>query len=192
MRILLSIPGVGPDTAAVILAELVDVSYFKTPGKLAKWAGLAPRVYQSGHRKNITGKLHKGGNKFLRRACVLACQNIFAKGTMDNPIHAFMKAKKEGKGTYWLALCAGARKLLTIIWYLLKSGSQWKVKTAPKKIIQNVKIVAKRKQKLLERRLQKFQLINKKLSQEENSVIDEMVQSMSMPDQVLKVLLQSV
>jgi len=192
MRILLSIPGVGPDTAAIILAELVDVSYFKTPGKLAKWTGLAPRVYQSGHRKNITGKLHKGGNKFLRRACVLACQNIFAKGSVDNPIHAFMKAKKEGKGTYWLSLCAGARKLLTIIWYLLKSGSQWAVRTATKKIIQKVKVIARRKQKLLEGRLQKFKSLNEKLTREENTIINEMVQSMSMPDQILKVLLESV
>ena len=97
-----------------------------------------------------------------------------------------------GKGTYWLALCAGARKLLTIIWYLLKSGSQWKVQTAPKKIIQKIKILAIRKQKLLENRLQKFEKINKKLTREENTIIDEMVQSMSTLNQVLKVLLQSV
>lgn len=192
MRILLSLPGIGPETAAIILAELVDVSYFKSPEQLVKWAGLAPRVYQSGHRKNITGKLHKGGNKFLRRACVLACQNIYAKGTMDNPIHAFMKSKKEANSTYWLALCAGARKLLSIIWHLLKSGSNWKPQTASKKILQKVKIIARKKQKALENRLQKFQKINERLTREETSIINEMVESMSMPDQILKVLMQSV
>lgn len=67
LRLLLSVPGIGPDTGFCILAEVVDIAYFPTPAKLAKWAGLAPRVHQSGHRKHITGKLHKGGNKYLRR-----------------------------------------------------------------------------------------------------------------------------
>ncbi|MHA1253727.1 MAG: transposase [Candidatus Helarchaeota archaeon] len=42
---------------------MADIGYFPSPKKLVKWAGLAPRVYQSGHKKKITGKIHKGGNK---------------------------------------------------------------------------------------------------------------------------------
>lgn len=48
LRLLLSVPGIDPDTAFCILAELVDLTYFSTPEKLARWAGLAPRVHQSG------------------------------------------------------------------------------------------------------------------------------------------------
>ena len=56
MELLLTIPGVGPDTAAIVLAEVVDVKLFSKPEKLVKWSGLAPRVLQSGHRKKKTEK----------------------------------------------------------------------------------------------------------------------------------------
>lgn len=56
MELLLSIPGVGPDTAAIVLAEVVDIKLFSKPEKLVKWSGLAPRVLQSGHRKKKTEK----------------------------------------------------------------------------------------------------------------------------------------
>ena len=59
MKLLLSIPGVGPDTAAIVLAEIVDIKLFAKPEKLVKWSGLAPRVLQSGHRKKKTEKFTK-------------------------------------------------------------------------------------------------------------------------------------
>ncbi len=120
MRTLLSVLGIGPDTAAAVLAEIVAISYFRSPEKLVKWAGLAPKVKQSGHRKRVTGKIHKGGNKYLRRALTLACIHIYARGDKLHPVYRFIKAKYEEKGSYWLVICAGARKLLTILWYLLK------------------------------------------------------------------------
>ncbi|MHA1377668.1 MAG: transposase, partial [Candidatus Helarchaeota archaeon] len=93
-------------------------------------AGLAPRVYQSGHRKKITGKIHKGGNKYLRRALVLACTSIYAKGNSSNALWNFMKSKYQDpkKDSYWRAICAAARKLLVIIWYMLKRNQEWKWK----------------------------------------------------------------
>ncbi|MCH8907801.1 MAG: transposase [Candidatus Heimdallarchaeota archaeon] len=35
MKLLLSVPGIGPDTAAILLAEIVDISYFAASNKLA-------------------------------------------------------------------------------------------------------------------------------------------------------------
>jgi len=69
----------------------VDIAYFPRPEQLVKWAGLAPRVLQSGHKKRVTGKLHKGGNKYLRRALTLACKNIHAKGNSSNPVYTYIK-----------------------------------------------------------------------------------------------------
>jgi len=108
MRLLLTIPGVGPDTAAIMLTEIVDISYFSSPAKLVKWARLAPRVYQSGHRKRITGKIHKGGNKYLRCALTLACQSINAKGDAKNPIWNYIKSKykRPKKDPFWRAIYA--------------------------------------------------------------------------------------
>ena len=73
-----------PNISVVIMAEITDITYFQSPRKLVKWAGLALKVYQSWHKKHITGKIQKGGNKYLRRAVVLICKNIYAKGKKSN------------------------------------------------------------------------------------------------------------
>jgi len=164
MKLLLSIPGVGPDTAATILAEIADISYFPRPVQLAKWAGLAPRVHQSGHHKHVTGHIHKGGNKYLRRALVLACQNIYAKGTPANPLYRFMRAKKEQRDSYWLALCAGARKLLVIIWHMLKKEFEWGKINPDIEVLEPVKRTISQKIKLFQSKLKRYQKIEEMLS----------------------------
>ncbi|MFH8385457.1 IS110 family transposase [Kitasatospora sp. NPDC018058] len=55
-----AIPGIGPTTAQVLLAELgPDMSVFPTPDHLASWAKLCPRTIQSG-TKTATGRTGKG------------------------------------------------------------------------------------------------------------------------------------
>jgi transposase len=44
VKVLTQLPGVGPFTALVILAEIGEVSRFGSACKLASWAGLGPRV----------------------------------------------------------------------------------------------------------------------------------------------------
>ncbi|MFX1296607.1 MAG: IS110 family transposase [Promethearchaeota archaeon] len=192
MKLLLSIPGVGPDTAATILAEIADISYFPTPAKLAKWAGLAPRVYQSGHRKHITGRIHKGGNKYLRRAVVLACQNIYAKGHPTNPLHRFMHQKKETKESYWLALCAGARKLLVVIWHMLKKKFQWGHIAPDPEVLQTIKKVVTKKIKLFRCKLNKYQQTWEMLSGRSNEVFESIPIFENNPKILLQTLLNSV
>ncbi|MCX4579046.1 IS110 family transposase [Streptomyces sp. NBC_01571] len=61
------IPGVGPSTAQVILAETgLDMTVFPTAGHLVSWAKLSPRTIQSGG-KNTSGPTGKG-NPWLRGA----------------------------------------------------------------------------------------------------------------------------
>jgi len=162
IELLLSIPGVGPDTAAIVLAEIADISYFNNPSSLVKWTGLAPRVYQSGHKKNITGKIHKGGNKHLRHAIVLSTKNIYDR-TKRNPLHMLMREKKAlkeartGKKAYWYALYIGGRKLLVSIYYILKNRCRWNSIEVPKEVIERVK-------KHLDTKVKKFQTQLKNLN----------------------------
>jgi transposase len=61
------IPGVGPDVAQVIVAELgMDMTQFPTPGHAAAWARLTSRTIQSGAttKNGATGK----GDPYLRGA----------------------------------------------------------------------------------------------------------------------------
>lgn len=165
LRILLSVPGIGPDTAFCILAEIVDINYFPTPEKLAKWAGLAPRVHQSGHRKHVTGKLHKGGNKYLRRALTLVCTNIYARGDPTHPIYQFIKAKYEATKKYWLAICAGARKLLTILWYLFHREEEWcPPMVKDPEVLQVLQAKIQQKIKAHERKLNRYATLQRRLT----------------------------
>jgi hypothetical protein len=101
-----------------ILAEIVNIQYFSTAKKLAKWAGLVPGTKQSGYHKRINGKIYKGGNKYLRRAVWLVAQRCL--GMSSHPISQFMhhlihdKQKPKMK-----AITAGAHKVLTIIHAML-------------------------------------------------------------------------
>jgi transposase len=192
LRILLSVPGIGPDTAFCILAELVDIHYFPAPEKLAKWAGLAPRVHQSGHRKHVTGKLHKGGNKYLRRALTLACTAIYARGDTTHPIQQFIKAKYEQTQKYWLAICAGARKLLTILWYLLRRGEQWKPPTiTDPKLLNTLETKIQRKIQAYEQRITKYRRVQRRLTQVLTGQLQTILAPTQDPRELLRGLLKA-
>ena len=47
-ELLTTIPGVGPYTVLLIYSEIGDIRRFSDPEKLCSYAGLAPRVEQSG------------------------------------------------------------------------------------------------------------------------------------------------
>jgi transposase len=194
MKLLMSIPGVGPDTAAEVLAELVDISYFQTPAKLVKWAGLAPRVHQSGHRKRVTGKIYKGGNKYLRRALTLACQNIYAKGNNTNPLWNFIKSKYQNpkQDPFRRAICAGARKLLTIIWFLLKRNQEWRWQLTDESVLQQLKTKIQRKITGFQHMITKYQKTQEMLDQEMNTLLDLSLYRGQNPKLLLKALLGSV
>lgn len=121
LKLVLTIPCVGLHTALAILAEIVDIRYFSMAFKLAKWAGIVPSTHQSGYRKRVHGKIYKGGNKYLRRACWLAADNDYAKaGGPGHRIgqfitHLIIDKKKPVN----VAITGGAHKLLTIIHAML-------------------------------------------------------------------------
>src|SRR4030095_4251276 len=64
-RLLRTAPGIGPLLGLTFAAEIGEVSRFRSPGKLIAYAGLAPRVSQSGERSQ-TGALSKAGSRTLR------------------------------------------------------------------------------------------------------------------------------
>ena len=65
--LLRTIPGIGEQTAAVILGEIGDVSRFENAKQLACYAGLTPMERQSGTFKGRS-RMSKIGNSILRKA----------------------------------------------------------------------------------------------------------------------------
>ncbi len=73
-KLLTSIPGVGPYTALLILAEVADFKRFSNKDAVAAYAGLAVRQQQSGD-SNRRGSITKEGSGLLRWALVEAARN---------------------------------------------------------------------------------------------------------------------
>src|SRR5204863_1313947 len=104
-KVLTQLPGVGPFTALVILAEVGDVSRFGSARKLASWAGLTPTVRGS-DRVAHYGHISKQGSVWLRWVLCEAAQT--AKRSAEFA-PAFQRiAKRRGKKS---APTASARKL---------------------------------------------------------------------------------
>lgn len=117
-----SIPGVGLGTAATIVTELGDVSRFRNRDDVTAFAGLDPSVKESG--TSIRGRSHltKRGSRNLRRVLGGAAWGVM----MHNPVFKayYQKKKKEGKH-YFTILVAMARKLLIIIYAMLKTNTPY-------------------------------------------------------------------
>jgi transposase len=121
LKLLLTLPNVGFNTALTIAVEIVDIHYFWHSKSLVKWSGLAPRVNQSGYRKRKTGRIYKGGNKWLRRAVWISARNCYAHyNESDEPIGSFINRLYNHKHKhYFTAVTAGARKLVSYIYQVL-------------------------------------------------------------------------
>lgn len=115
------IPGIGPQNAATIRAELGDVSRFSSVDQIIAYAGLEPRTHDSG-RLAGQKRLSKRGPGALRHALYLAAlvavrfraewrvryQRLLERG----------RAKKE-------ALTILSRSLLKVIYHLLRTGASY-------------------------------------------------------------------
>jgi transposase len=115
---LLKVKGIGPILAAVFVAEIGDVSRFPTAGALCCWAGLTPRHYESDktvHR----GHISKEGDALIRWAAVEAIQRQTepaVKAVKDGII------ARRGKNVRNIAKVAAARKMLEVVYYVLRDG----------------------------------------------------------------------
>jgi transposase len=111
---LLPIPGIGPITAAVILAEVWDVSRFPSPEHLCSWAGLTPTERSSADHTR-RGHISKQGSRWLRWVLVEA-----SSSARNNPrLGGFFLSIENRRGTK-IARVALAHRLLTLVYYALR------------------------------------------------------------------------
>jgi transposase len=113
---LLQLRGMNLLMAISLLAEIGDIAWFAHAKQLVSYAGLAPSVRHSNETERH-GKITKRGRKRLR---TLAIRAVLAISTgPSTPLAEFYAQKKRQKGA-GKALCATARKLLTLIFVMLK------------------------------------------------------------------------
>ena len=116
-----SIPGIGENLAARILAEIGDISRFNNVSQLVAFSGVDPQIYQSGQVSCLHLRISKKGNKKLRCLLYLAV-TCMIKTSRDTSIVDFYKKKKADGLASKSALVASMNKLIRIIYSLCKNG----------------------------------------------------------------------
>jgi transposase len=115
---LLSITGIGQRLGAIILAEIKNIRNFSSPAQLQAFAGLEPSIYQSGQMDN-SGCMVKRGSHYLRYALIQAAKLI----CIYSPhFQAYLAMKRSQGKHYNVAVSHAAKKLIRIIYHLLKTN----------------------------------------------------------------------
>ena len=120
-QVLLSRPGVGRVTAATFVSEVPDVGAFASAAKLAAYAGLAPRVRQSGRSLNSVTR-PRAGNRRLKRALVLS-----AARSVDfcEESRAYYDRKRSEGRCHYSAVVALARRRINVMYAMLRDGKRY-------------------------------------------------------------------
>ena len=119
---ILTIPGISYRMGAMILAEIGDFSRFDSPDKILAYAGLSPSTYQSGKLANAYPHMEKRGSRYLRYALFNATKFV----CNWDPSFAAYLAKKRSEGKHYnVAISHAAKKLVRIIFALMKSGNSY-------------------------------------------------------------------
>ena len=121
VKLLRTIPGVGPRLSEAAVAIIDDPHRFKNGRHVSSYLGMVPRRWQSGEI-DITGRISKCGNKLLRTLLVevswLGLREPWMREIYDKVRHGDKKRTK-------VAIVAVARQLLVRCWAILRDGSCW-------------------------------------------------------------------
>jgi transposase len=125
-KIIKTAPGVGTVTAEVVLSELGDIGRFRNAKAVAAYAGLVPVVRQSGGKKSKDLQITKQGSGLLRWALVEASWRLVRHSARWTTFFNRLKKRSGAKR----AIVAVARKLLCVLYAMLKTSTPYKVLAA--------------------------------------------------------------
>lgn len=117
--LLTSIPGIADTTAALLLAELGEVKRFGSVRQVAAFAGLVPRLRQSGSSVRGRSCLSKAGSPRLRKSLYFPALTALQWNPLIRAMGERLRARGKSK---MLIVGAAMRKLLHLAFGVLKSG----------------------------------------------------------------------
>lgn len=119
----MSIPGIGPLSAAVIYSEYGDISSFSNPGQMLAFAGIEPGINDSGTESH-GGRMVKRGSSQLRYTLINCCLPLIR----FDMTFATYYAKKRGEGKpHRVAITHVAKKLIRVIYALERQDIDFNV-----------------------------------------------------------------
>jgi transposase len=122
VKLLETVPGLGPRTAETVAAYLHDAGRFKTAKQVSAYSGMVPRQHQSGELDR-RGRITKRGSALLRKMLVecawcMLRYNAWARGIYLRLTGGGQRRKKQ-------AIVALARKILVRCWAMLRDRKGW-------------------------------------------------------------------
>jgi transposase len=115
MPFLVQVPGISLVTAMTLLAAIGEIARFPTAKHLVGYAGLGAAVHASGQR-HTTGGITKQGRRDLRTCLVEGAW----RAVETSPAWKAVFEKLTRRMSEPQAIVAVARKLLVVVWHVLK------------------------------------------------------------------------
>ncbi len=116
--LLTTLDGIGPTTAARLVAELGDIGSFRSAAAIASYVGAIPALRQSGKRQGTRAGLTPHGNARLRAALWMPTLTAVRKNAWLRAYYEGLRAR--GKLPK-VALVAAMRKLLIAVYFVAKN-----------------------------------------------------------------------
>lgn len=110
------LPGINDIEISYIMSAITSITQFSSPKKLVAYAGLDPKVRQSGTWSAKTTRMSKRGNKLLRYALIWGSYNMTRKG---GPMKSYYDQKRSQGKSHYNALGHCAAKLCRYIFWIL-------------------------------------------------------------------------
>lgn len=117
LKLLQTMPGVGPITSSAFVAAIGDMNRFRTAAEVASYIGVVPSTYDSGGKERH-GHITKSGPSYLRS---LLCEAAHHAARTDHPMHASWK-KHMVKSGYKKAVTAIGHRIVRVMFSMWKNG----------------------------------------------------------------------
>jgi transposase len=140
-QLLMSVPGISYYSALLILSEIGQIERFPDAKHLCSYAGLVPSVYSSGS-KSFHGRITKQGSRWLRWILVEISIHAANKDVRFQSLYRRV-LRRRGLST---AKVAVARKMLTVIYAMLKNNEPFRGRSPRQRIL--AKAWSKKKQQV--------------------------------------------
>lgn len=117
VQLLTTIPGIGIYSAMLIISEIGEIERFANEKKLCSYAGLVPSTHKSGNVE-YHGHITKQGSTWIRWVLIQAAHIAVRENNFLQRFYKKIEKRKGGK----IAIIATARKMLEVIYFMLKEN----------------------------------------------------------------------
>jgi len=133
-----TIAGVGPTTAAALVATVGEPQEFRNGRQFAAWLGLTPKQHSTGGKTRL-GRITKRGDAYLRTLLILGAKSALQAALRKPPavrhrLQQWIVTVLDRIG-YHKTLVAIANKHARIIWALLVKGEDFVVQHLTPKVV---------------------------------------------------------